>query len=117
MRLPGVVSRRAVSYVVYLYTGDVDSGGRITENNQLQTTKTLAIFPLTFQDLRNLPDGQYTTEDIKIYEVGTPTIPTESVVKYNGKSYRVMMVSDRNKDGGFSMYVAKKTGDLETDTE
>lgn len=117
MRLAGVVRRRLRAYVVRLNTGDIESNGRVTESNQLETTVQLAIFPMSFQDLKNFPEGQYTTEDIKIYEVGAPTITEESVVVFNNKQYRVMMISDRDKDGGFSMYVAKKTGDLETNTE
>jgi len=71
-------------------------------------TKSLAIFKLDFKALQAMPEGMYTTEDVKIYEVGSATIPLHSTVVFEGKVYEFDMEADRDKDGQFSMYIAKK---------
>jgi hypothetical protein len=106
-----------LDYVVFEDTGETEVNGELTPGNQLETTKTLAVFKLTFRDLQASPEGQWTMEDVKVYELGDPTIPMESVLAIGTKRYRFTMLSDRDKDGGFSMYWAKKIGDNETSTQ
>ena len=115
--LQSVIAEHIQSYVVRLDTGVTESGGRATKNIQQTVSKDLAIFRLGFRDLMTLPQGQYNSEDIKAYELGGKTITMESVIVFEGSEFRVTSNSDRNKDGGFTMYIAKKTGDNETSDE
>jgi len=112
--LQSVIQEHVATYVVRLDTGETDSGGRAQRNLQQETTKDLAIFRLGYRDLMSLPQGQYSSEDIKAYELGAKTITLQSVIVFEGSEFRVTSNSDRNKDGGFTMYVAKKVGDNET---
>jgi len=115
--LQAVIQEHVQSYVVDLYTGETMADGRVQEGIQQQVAKDLAIFRLRYRDLMALPQGQYTSEDVKAYELGNGTIPIESVITFEGSKFRVDQVSDRNKDGGFTMYIAKKIGDNETSDE
>ncbi len=112
-----VIQEHIQSYVVRLDTGVTESGGRSTKNIQQTVSRDLAIFRLGFRDLMTLPQGQYNQEDIKAYELGGKTITMESVIIFEGSEFRVVSNSDRNKDGGFTMYIAKKIGDNETSAE
>lgn len=117
MSLAGVVGRRVADYSVATHNPSSIVGTRVIAASQTTETKTLAIFKLTFKELQHAPAGQWDSQDIKMYEVGAPTIALESVVTFESSDYRVMMVSNRNKDGGFSMYWAKLIGVNETKTE
>ena len=117
MSLPGVIRRRTADYSVETHNPSSIVGTRVIPASKTTETKTLAIFRLTFADLRHAPEGQWNSEDIKMYEVGPATIAQESVVTFEGSDYRVMMVSDRNKDGGFTMYWAKRIGIHEASNE
>lgn len=118
MPLSSVLQKHLADYTVEIDNGESVVGTRVIQNAKTSETKSLAIFQLTFQDLRQAPEGQWTSSDVKIYEVGAATIPAESVVKnFGGDDFRVMEISDRNKDGGFTMYWARRIGDNETDTE
>lgn len=117
MSLAGVVGRRVADYSVEIHNPSSIIGTRVIAASKTTETKSLAIFKLDFKDLRHAPEGQWNSQDIKMYEIGAPTIALESVVTFESSEYRVMMVSNRNKDGGFSMYWAKHIGVNETSTE
>lgn len=117
MPVPGPVRRRLADYSVETDNGESIVGTRVVQNAKTTETKSLAIFHLEFKDLRHAPEGQWNTGDIKMYEVGAATITQESVVTFEGSDYRVMRVSDRNKDGGFTMYWAKLIGVNEANDE
>jgi hypothetical protein len=117
MVVPGPVRRRLADYTVETDNSEVIVNGEVEQNAKTTETKSLAIFRLTFKDLRHAPEGQWDSNDIKMYEVGEATIPAESVVTFEGDKFRVLMISDRNKDGGFTMYWAKRIGENETSTE
>lgn len=72
------------------------------------TTVDLASFPLTFKDLRMVPEGAYTAEDRKFFEIGEPTLNVHDVVISGSDRYRIMQITNRNNDGGFSAYIGKR---------
>jgi len=117
MLLPGVIRKRRVDYSVEIDNGETITNGEVEHNAKTTETKSLAIFHLQFKDLRHAPEGQWNTGDIKMYEVGAATITQESVVTFEGSDYRVLLVSDRNKDGGFTMYWGKLIGENEAKNE
>lgn len=117
MSLAGVIRRRSADYSVEIDNGETITGTRVQHNAKTTATKTLAIFKLTFKDLMHAQEGQWDSQDIKIYEVGNGTITLESVVTFESSDYRVKMISDRDKDGGFTMYWAKLIGLNEANDE
>lgn len=117
MSLAGVIGRHKADYSVEIDNGETVTGTRVEQNAKTTATKSLAIFHLEFKDLQHAPEGQWNTGDIKMYEIGPATITQESVVTFAGSDYRVMRVSDRDKDGGFTMYWAKLIGENEANDE
>ena len=111
MPLNTVIANRVADYTVDIVASGSYVKGRYQKAPITPTTKSLAIFPITTRDLTALPEGYYTIEDIKAYQLGSPDIPLQSVIHYNGKEYKVMAVSDRQKDGDFSYYIGKKIDD------
>lgn len=86
------------------------------ENTQVFSTgvnKTLAIFPLSNRDLQFLPDGVYTFQDKKIYEIGAGTLTDKSIVNFDGSRYIVDGGTKRNFEGGFTTYIGKRVSDSE----
>jgi len=71
-------------------------------------TKQLGIFPLTMKDLNYTPEGAYTLQDKKLYEIGSGTIAKKSILNLSDGNYRIDEWSDRSFDGNFTMYIAKR---------
>jgi len=90
---------------------DYDEYGELEQVFTTGVSKRLAIFPLTFKDLQQATEGQYTTQDKKFYEIGIPTLTLKSIVSFESEDYLIDQVSNRMFDGGFSMYMGKKIDD------
>lgn len=71
-------------------------------------TKQLAVFPLTMQDLRYDTNGTYTLQDRKFYELGSGTLTPKTKIVLSDGIYRIDQWSNRNFDGGFTVYVGKR---------
>ena len=71
-------------------------------------TKEIAIFPLTFKDLRYAPNGAYTLQDKKFYEIGSGTIQPKSTIELTEGTYTIDQWAGRDFDGGFAVYVGKR---------
>jgi len=108
MRLSSVIRRRLKDYTVEIPSGV----GQIINGRYVETPvigqKKLFIIQLTYELLKFLPDGAYTIKDIKVYEVGKPSLQTGCIIHYKGSRYEVSSEADREKDGNFSSYFAKR---------
>jgi hypothetical protein len=71
-------------------------------------TKNLGVFPLTFKELRYLPEGAYNHQDRKFYELGSGTLNKDDIVIFQSDRFRITELTDRNFDGGFAAYLGKK---------
>jgi hypothetical protein len=72
-------------------------------------TMSLAVFPLSDRELKFLPEGVYRKQDVKLYEIGGPSIDLKStVVVPDGDTYLVNDYADRNFEGGFTKYLCKR---------
>lgn len=105
------IANRVADYTVDIVGSGSYVKGRYKKGGFTPTTKSLAVFPLTTRDLTSLPEGFYTAEDVKAYQLGAPDIPLQSVLNFLGKKYVFMAVSDREKDGDFCYYICKKKDD------
>jgi len=85
---------------------------RFVEGEYIETTasgtKQLAIFPMTLQDLRFDPNGVYTLQDKKFYELGSGTVNLKSTVSLSDGTYMIDQLANRNFDGGFTVYIGKR---------
>jgi len=71
-------------------------------------TVELGVFPLSMKDLRYDTNGTYTLQDRKFYELGSGTVAKKSIIQLTDGDYRIDQWSNRNFDGGFTMYIGKK---------
>lgn len=81
------------------------------ENVQVFSTgvsKTLAVFPLSNRDISYLPDGAYTFQDRKIYEIGAGTLTDKSILNFDSSRYLIDGGTRRNFEGGYTTYLAKR---------
>lgn len=70
---------------------------------------SLAVLPLTDKELRHLPEGTYTKQDVKLYEIGGRTIQSRSTVETpDGDLFTVNDYVDRSFEGNFSKYLCKR---------
>jgi len=71
-------------------------------------TKQLAIFPLTYKQLRYLPEGAYDYQDRKIYEIGSGTLEKDDIIIFQNDYFRITELTDRDFDGGYAAYLGKR---------
>ena len=68
------------------------------------------VLRLTGADVKNAPEGEYTTEDIKIYFVPDPLKPVLRGFEINvndGETYKVKNIKPR-EEGNFNIAICKK---------
>ena len=84
-------------------------GGEYVKVSGTPVSMSVAVFPLTDKELRFLPEGSYTKQDVKIYEIGGRTIEARSIVTVpDGGTYLVNDYVDRTFEGNFSKYLCKR---------
>lgn len=109
------VDKAIVRHLRSLEVTKLESEGYIDgENTRVFSTPSnidLATFPLTDKDLRFLPEGVYTVQDRKFYEIGSGTIPLKSQVVFGGSKFEIKSFSDRSFEGNFTKYFAKRITD------
>ena len=112
MALKDVIAKRTETLTISIWLGDSYIKGVLQQGSVTSQSRELAVFPMNDRDLQAFPEGMYSTEDLKCYQVGAVNIPLKSTMVYtNGKTYEFVALSDRNKDGEFSWYVARKQSD------
>lgn len=84
-------------------------GGEYVSVHGIPASMSVAVFPLTDKELRFLPEGAYTKQDVKLYEIGGRTIASKSLVATpDGDTYLVNDYVDRSFEGNFSKYLCKR---------
>jgi len=84
-------------------------GGEVVRTPGTPVSMSLAVFPLSAKELKFLPEGVYTKQDVKLYEMGGRTIQPQSTVETpDGDSYLVNDYTDRSFEGNFSKYLCKR---------
>jgi hypothetical protein len=81
--------------------------GEISETLSTASTIQLACFPITFKDLKVLPEGMYDLQDYKFYSVASTLLELNSIVTLSSMQFKITSLSDRIFDGGFSIYYGK----------
>jgi hypothetical protein len=82
--------------------------GEISETVGTPSSIQLACFPITFKDLKFLPEGVYSLQDYKFYRVGSDLLALNSIVTLDGEQYRILSIEDRTFDGNFSRAYGKR---------
>jgi hypothetical protein len=67
-----------------------------------------AVLPLTGKELRNLPEGEYTTEDKSVITDGSIVLNVNDRVIAFGETFEIRRVTDVSDLVNLKVYVAKK---------
>lgn len=102
-----------VAIIKHLRTLTIETVSGVTINGEYveittSGTRQLGVFPITSEELRTLPEGMYDFDDRKFYEIGAGTLNKKSYVIFNSNKYLLNRKSDRDFDGGFTVYFGKK---------
>jgi len=90
-------------------SGSYVAGEWVSTGSQEPVEVKLAHFPLSFKDLKIMPEGNYTTQDRVFYQIGNAiTIPVDSEITTDGATFTIKTIKDRIFDGGFMKYVGKR---------
>lgn len=67
--------------------------------------------PITPAQLKRLPEGKYQAGDMRFYRQGMPAFKDGDVVTYRSVRYQISDITDRELDGNYTMYLAKRDYD------
>jgi len=101
------------SIIKHLQTLTIErASGVFSMGEYVETTVSgtieLGVFPLTWKQLRYLPEGAYNHQDRKFYELGSGTLEKDDIILYQDDRFRIAELTDRNFDGGYAAFLGKK---------
>jgi len=104
------ITKRYVSYVLEKQTqnsfGTGKSGRR--GNSLANENIDLCVIPMDIRTIEADTDGNFKLQDLKIYREGdTSQLPHDSILNYKSKKYRIRALSNREDNGGFSIWHGK----------
>lgn len=103
------IVRHLRSVIVTPAGSEQNIGGEVVRIPGAPVTMSLAVFPLSNKELKFLPEGAYTKQDVKLYEIGGRSIEKKSMVQTpDGDRYIVNDYVDRVFEGNFSKYLCKR---------
>ena len=71
-------------------------------------TVDLALFPIKPEEIGLSQENTFTFEDLKCYEIGSGTLNVNDEIIFNTNNYTIKNKADRDFDGGFQIYFAKR---------
>lgn len=71
-------------------------------------SKQFIILPMDGETLRQLPDGEYTSEDKQIFETGGITLKANDIVIYKSVEYLISTVIDYTEQVNTTKYIGKR---------
>ena len=84
-------------------------GGEYQEGSSLpEEIIDMVPIPVTHKVLKTLPEGQYTTQDMKFYTNHKTIFNEKTILKYKENQYEIKDMSDRLDQGGYVIYFAKR---------
>lgn len=73
-----------------------------------QENLRMVVMPITPRQLKNLPEGQYSTQDKKFYHKSNDEFREGTVFVTGNDRYEVKESTDRRIEGGFMLYMGKR---------
>jgi hypothetical protein len=68
----------------------------------------MVCIPITPAQLKTLPEGKYTSGDMRFYHTGAPVCSDGDIIAYDGVPYTVRDITDRTAIGNFTIYLAQR---------
>ena len=85
-------------------TGNNGRRGNTDADEQID----LCVIPMDARTIEADTDGRFSLQDLKIYREGSDDqLPQGSVLNYKSKKYRISVISNREDNGGFSIWHGK----------
>lgn len=85
--------------------------GEWTETEAEPVPVTMLVRSISPERTRHLPEGKYTAEDKRFYKEGAPEYESGDIIIDKDINYEVMDITDRNDEGGFTIYFGKRQYD------
>lgn len=96
------------NHTISPFTSESFSNGEATRIYGTNYTLLCGVIPLTGKELKNLPEGQYTSEDVIILTKGDSSLTIKDRVTKNGSIYEVMMIFDISEYVNVKKFIGKK---------
>jgi hypothetical protein len=72
---------------------------------------SMICIPITPAQLKHLPEGKYRAGDMRCYHKGAPRFADGDVITVKNVQYAIGDITDRELDGNYTMYLAKRDYD------
>jgi hypothetical protein len=105
--LTRAIEARAKTHTVKTISDEGTVVDGIPQKTVTESVAVLFLVPIGMRELQSRPEGGFTSQDKKAYEVGSPTLKENEIIVDNGVEYTIREVVYR-PEGGFTMYMAKK---------
>jgi len=76
--------------------------------NPVKEETTMCVLPVTAITMKMMPEGSYTAGDKRFYHTGPRRYDFKDVFISENNTYEVRDIQDRNFEGGFTVYFAKR---------
>ena len=85
--------------------------GEWVDGDAAEVIDVMIAIPVTPASLRYLPEGSYTTEDMRFYHDGKTKYKANDVFCLGGVKYKVKDITDRSYEAESIIYYAKRIED------
>jgi len=105
------INRHLQSVTVDRYHTESYVDGELTPVYVTGVSVDVAVFPIGRRDLDFFPEGTYTFQDKKFYQVTSGTITDKSIITVGDDRYKVDGGTIRIFEGGYVTYFGKRISD------
>jgi len=82
--------------------------GEWIDRRKIRKSERMVAVSITPKMLRNLPEGDYTTEDMKFYQDGKPRYDANDIFIVEDAEYKIKDIADRSKEANVTIYYGKR---------
>lgn len=92
----------------YRVLTETNTNGEVTKSYSVATNLQCAVLPMTGQDLRNTPEGQYTFEDKVILTDPSIVLKPGDLIVSGGVDFEIKTMLDYSELVSLKKYIARK---------
>ena len=103
------IARHVLTRVVRINSGATFVDGEKVSGLGPNSSLDLAVFPMTAKQLQYLPPGQFSTQDVNVYQIdGNMSLTVNSEIDWRGSSYVVREIKDWREEDNYVRYLCKR---------
>ena len=104
-----IISPLFYSSVSYLsFAGETAIDGEITETYNASTTVSCAVIPITGDEIKQYPDGQYTMGDVTVISSGTSPLKLRDRITKDSIEYELQTLKNFNELVNIKIFIGKR---------